>query len=77
MYKSQAAVGTERVVGCTLKTCTKKGEKAWCVNSFAEDHCCSYQRTGYQVEENIGSQIAEDGVITSLYHVLGGRGGLG
>ena len=61
MYKSQAAVGTERVVGCTLKTCTKKGKKAVWVNSFAADDCCSYQRTGYQVEEYIGSQIAEDG----------------
>ena len=31
------------------------------MNSFAADDCCSYQSTGYQVEEYIGSHIAEDG----------------
>ena len=31
------------------------------MNSFAADHCCSYQRIEYQVEEYIGSHIAEDG----------------
>ena len=31
------------------------------VNSFARDDCCSYQSMGYQVDEYIGSQIAEDG----------------
>ena len=44
-----------------MKTCTKKGKKAVWVDSFAADDCCSYQSTGYQVDEYIGSQIAEDG----------------
>ena len=57
----QGAIGSQIVKGCTQRTCVKKGKKAIWVNAFAKHSCCSYQTTGFEVDDVISSELSDDG----------------
>ena len=57
----QAKVGTVIVKDCLSRECVKQGRKGVWKESFSSTTCCSFQRRGFKVGEEIKSFTAADG----------------
>jgi len=59
--KPWATVGTVIVKDCLSRECVKQGRKGVWEESFSSTTCCSFQRRGFKVGEEIKSFTAADG----------------